>query len=130
MLQRQYAARAVRWLFRLSEENISYAMSNSPDDVLANVFCPWINLTALTHKEKIELANEMAGTYKKGWDLLYVELPEQKTMVMGEMVHPKYRDIDEPEELTNGDIYDTYEAYIRICLANMECSCTRWKKRS
>lgn len=128
LLQRQYAARAVRWLFRLSEENISYAMSNSPDDVLANVFCPWINLTALTHKEKIELANEMAGTYKKGWDLLYVELPEQKTMVMGEMVHPKYRDIDEPEELTNGDIYDTYEAYIRICLANMECSCTRWKK--
>ena len=52
LLQRQYAARAVRWLFQLSEENISYAMSNSPDDVLANVFCPWINLTALTHNEK------------------------------------------------------------------------------
>lgn len=128
LVQAEYATWAVRWLIRLAEENIKYPISNSPEEILKDVFCPWINLTALKVEDKVTLARKMVQEYKKGWDLLYAELPGQKTVVSGNLEHPKYRDITEQSELTNQDIYRTYEEYVLICLANMEFSYERWNK--
>lgn len=128
LVQAEYATWAIRWLIRLAEENIKYPISNSPEEILKDVFCPWINLTALKVEDKVTLARKMVQKYKKGWDLLYAELPGQKTVVTGNLEHPKYRDITEQNELTNQDIYRTYEEYVLICLANMEFSYERWNK--
>lgn len=128
LVQAEYAAWAVRWLIRLAEENIKYPISNSPEEILKDVFCPWINLTALEVEDKVILAREMVQKSRKGWDILYAELPGQKTVVTGNLQHPKYRDITEQNELTNQDIYRTYEEYVLICLANMEFSYERWDK--
>lgn len=128
LVQEEYAAWAVRWLIRLAEVNIKYHLSNSPEEILKDVFCPWINLTALKVEDKVILAREMVQKSKKGWDILYAELPGKKTVVTGNLEHPKYRDITEQNELTNQDIYRTYEEYMLICLANMEFSYERWNK--
>lgn len=128
LAQAKYATWAVRWLIRLAEEDIEYTISNSPEKILKDVFCPWINLTALKVEDKVTLAREMVLRYKKGWDLLYVELPGQKTVVTGNFTSPKYRDITEQSELTNQDIYRTYEEYVLICLSNMEFLYERWNK--
>lgn len=128
LLQEEYAVDAVKWLFKLADMHIKYSLGNSPEDTLKRVFCAWINLTALSVKEKIMLGKQMVKAYDMGWDILYSALPERMTCITGSFSQPKYREIYETEELSNEDIFNLFKSYAEICIENMEFNVDRWVK--
>lgn len=128
LLQREYGVDAVKWLFKLADMHIKYSLGNSPEDTLKRVFCAWTNLTALETKEKIKLGKQMVKEYDMGWDILYAALPEKMTCITGSFSQPKYREIYEPDELSNEDIFNLFKSYAEICIENMNFDVERWIK--
>ena len=128
LVQREYCVNAVKWLFQLANEHIRYSLVNSPEDTLKRVFCAWINITALSVKEKIKLGAEMVSKYDMGWDILYASLPERMTCITGSFIQPKYREIYETDELSNEDIFSLFKSYTEICIENMDFNVERWIK--
>lgn len=47
LVYKEYVSKAVKWLFVIDSFNISYKISNSPKSTLSDVFCAWINRSAL-----------------------------------------------------------------------------------
>lgn len=128
LMQKEFASRAMRWLLRMDGFSIKYPINNSPKEILVNVFCPWLQLSALDTDDKIVLAGEAFGLDKNAWEIIYSELPGQKTTVVGSLSHPKYRDVTELPKLLNKDVYKAYYAYMELCINNMDFSKERWKK--
>lgn len=128
LVQREYCVDAVKWLLKLADMNIKYSLGNSPENTLKKVFCAWINLTALSVKEKIKLGREMAKEYDMGWNILYAVLPEKMTCITGSFSQPKYREIYETDELSNEDIFNLFKSYTEICIENVNFDVERWKK--
>lgn len=128
LAQREYAVDAVKWLFQLANMHIKYSLENSPENTLKKVFCAWINLTALSVKEKIKLGGKMVKEYDIAWDILYAELPERMTCITGSFSQPKYREIYEADELLNEDIFNLFKSYAEICIENMNFDVERWIK--
>lgn len=128
LVQREYTAWAVRWLLKLSDFDITYPFSNSPMETLGKVFCAWINLVPLSVEEKKVLATEAIKKHMKGWDLILSELPGQKKSIISNLSAPNYRNIEEPKAATYADMNALYEAYIDICLKNMNGLGERWRK--
>lgn len=128
LVQREYSIAAVRWLFKLADMHIKYSLGNSPEDTLKRVFCAWTNLTALEVKEKIKLGKQMVKEYDMGWNILYAALPEKMTCITGSFSQPKYREIYEPDELSNEDILNLFKSYAEICIENMNFDVERWIK--
>jgi hypothetical protein len=128
LLQKKYAERAVRWLWEMDAQNIQYSISNSPRNILETIFCAWINVCVLSADEKIKLAEWAAEHFEHAWDILYDELPGRKNAISSTLNRPSYRTVDEPPMLYNGDVNNTYLAYVRICLAHMEALPDRWTK--
>lgn len=128
LCQKDYAAWAIRWLFRMNELRREYPISNSPYATLSAVFCSWFNITVLTQDEKTQLAKEAFSNKYNVWDLFYLELPGMKNSIMSSISKPKYRMVDEPIELTNGDVWNAFSSYTDLCLNNMEFMASRWVK--
>lgn len=63
------------------------------------VFCAWINESALTVEQKIELARSAIERYPNAWDVIASKLPHGTSSICSTLNTPKYRRIDEPEEL-------------------------------
>ena len=74
-------------------------LNNSPKGVLDVVFCAWINESALTVEQKIELARSAIERYPNAWDVIASKLPHGTSSICSTLNTPKYRRIDEPEEL-------------------------------
>ena len=68
--QKKYVARALEWLWEIDSHNIKFSISNSPKGVLDVVFCAWINESALTVEQKIELARSAIERYPNAWDVI------------------------------------------------------------
>lgn len=128
LLQEQYAVRAAKWLLQVDNLSIKYPISNSPRSILTDVFCPWVQISALDTKKKIALAEEAIWLDKNAWDILYNEFPGRKTTMMGRLNPPKYREAVETLSVSTHEFYQTYSSYIRICLDNMDFSNDRWEK--
>lgn len=126
--QREYSAWAIRWLLKLSDFDITYAFSNSPMETLGKVFCAWVNLVPLSVEEKIILSTEAVRKHLQGWDLIFSELPGQKKSIISNLSAPRYRNVEDPKVATYGDMNELYEAYIDICLENMNGLGKRWTK--
>lgn len=56
MVYEEYVSKAVKWLLNIDSLNITYKISNSPKSTLSDVFCAWINRSALKPNDKIMLA--------------------------------------------------------------------------
>lgn len=128
LLQREYAVRAVRWLWKADSLNIKYSISNSPRSILETVFCAWINVSVLKLEEKIESVKWAISNFENAWDIIYSELPEKRNTICSTINHPHYRNVDEIEELYVSDINKIYIEYIHACLSKMDVSAEKWKK--
>lgn len=128
LLQEQYAVRAAKWLLQVDNLSLQYPIGNSPRTILTDVFCPWVQVSALGTKEKIMLAEEAIRLDKNAWDILYDEFPGRKTTVMGRLNPPKYREAAETLSVSTHDFYQTYNSYVKICLNHMDFSTERWEK--
>lgn len=128
LLQKQFVARAIKWLWEMDKHNIKYPISNSPRSILGVVFCAWINVSALRVEDKIVLAKMAIDKYENAWNIIYSELPGQRSTVCSTLNSPRYRDIDEPIELYTSDIHKTYIEYINMCVSNINGSVDKWEK--
>lgn len=122
-----YVVRAVRWLLLVDDLDLKYSISNSPKSILEEVFCAWFNVTTLTIKQRIQLAQFAIQNYKNSWVLFYNKLPGQSN-VCGSLNKPKYRESDEIKKVTNKDVADLYNAYADICINNIGGDIDRWIK--
>lgn len=126
--QKKYVVRAVEWLLRMNSNEIKYNISNSPKGVLDVVFCAWINVSALTTDSKIDLARKAINTYKGGLEIILSKLPSGGGSICSTLNTPKYRGIDEPEELYNHEVNRTYLEYLRMCVNVINTDANKWKK--
>ena len=106
--QKKYVVRALEWLWEIDSHNIKFSISNSPKGVLDVVFCAWINESALTVEQKIELARSATERYPNAWDVIASKLPHGTSSICSTLNTPKSRRIDEPEELYVHEVNKTY----------------------
>ena len=126
--QKKYVARALEWLWKLDSYNIKYSISNSPKGVLDVVFCAWINASALSVEKKIEMARNAIERYPNAWDVIVSKLPQGTSSICSTLNTPKYRKIDEPDELYVSEVNKTYIEYLRMCVDNTHSDAARWIK--
>lgn len=128
LVYKEYASKAVKWLFAIDDINIEYKISNSPRNTLSDVFCAWINRSVLKPNDKIALAKFAIEKYKNAWDLIINELPGKHKIVTGSGSKPKYREYDEFETITNKDVSLLYYEYAKLCIDNINGNIDRWIK--
>lgn len=126
--QKKYVARALEWLWEIDSHNIKFSISNSPKGVLDVVFCAWLNESALTVEQKIELARSAIERYPNAWDVIASKLPHGTSSICSTLNTPKYRRIDEPEELYVHEVNKTYIEYLRMCIDRAYTGADRWIK--
>ena len=126
--QKKYVTRALQWLWKMNELSITYKISNSPEFVLKVVFCAWLNTSALTVQQKIDAAKNAVHSYKNAWDIIEAELPSKIGSSCMPLSMPKYRAIDEPDDLFVKDINDTYYEYLLLCVDTSGNEINRWGK--
>lgn len=126
--QKKYVARALEWLWEIDSHNIKFSINNSPKGVLDVVFCAWINESALTVEQKIELARSAIERYPNAWDVIASKLPHGTSSICSTLNTPKYRRIDEPEELYVHEVNKTYIEYLRMCIDRAYTGADRWIK--
>lgn len=128
LLHKEYAPRAVKWLFAIDDMNLKYKISNSPKTILEEVFCVWFNVSALTLQEKVLLANYAIKKYKNTWDLLFNELPGKQKTISVTLNSSKYRQCDEVKQAINNEMHDTYIVFAKLCIDNINEDIDRWVK--
>lgn len=129
LVQEEYFWPAFRWLLKLDAKNIEY-VSNSPKDIFAKVFCPWMNFSYLqTAKEKItaaEIAFEI--DYYNTWDYLFSAIDHNGRSILGELSTPRYRDHYKAQSTTIDEMINTNLGYFKLLIRHMDFSMDRWKK--
>jgi len=125
---KEYAIRAVKWLFAIDDMNLKYSICNSPRSTLSDVFCAWFNISVLTAKEKIALSEYAINKYENTWNLIFNELPGKHQVMHGSGNKPRYRKYDEIEQVTNIDMYSLYNAYAKLCINNINNDIEKWIK--
>ena len=110
----KYAVRSVLILFAIGEKVEKCSTGNNPRDDLSKVFCTWYNVSALSIEQKIELAKTGVEKYPYFWDVLYNQI-RRNTSVWGKSEYI-YREMDELEQYTYGDIFNFCVSYIKILL--------------
>lgn len=128
LLQKQYAKRAIEWLWKMDSLGIKYKISNSPKSTLEEVFCAWINLTSINANAKMKYAEDAINEYPNAWDILYTLLPGGKTSICATISRPKYRDSDEPDILYTSDVNRTFIKYFNLCVDHIGDDIDRWLK--
>lgn len=128
LLYKQYAPIAVRWLLEVDDLDINYNISNSPKEILKNVFCAWFNISVITKEDKIKLSKYAIKKYKNTWNLIFNELPGKHSAIMASGSKPKYRKYDEVQPVINKDVYELYTAYANMCIDNINGDIDRWLK--
>lgn len=128
LLQKKYVVRTVKWLWKVDALNIKYSISNSPKSILENIFCAWINMSVLSVNQKKELAKWAMEHYENAWEILCSELPGKRTVVCSSLNEPKYRVVDESDELYMGDVNSIYVEYIKLCAETAGQSVDKWGK--
>ena len=118
--QKKYVVRALEWLWKVDSYNLKYSISNSPKGVLDVVFCAWINESALSVDKKIELARKAIENYPNAWDVIASKLPQGTNSICSTLNTPKYRKIDEHEELYVHEVNKTYSILGEV-LAQFYC---------
>lgn len=126
--QKQYVVRAIEWLWNMDSYDIKYSLSNSPKEILGTVFCAWMNISALTVDQKIELAKKAVVTYPNAWEIIYSNFPNKRTTVFSTFSTPRHRSVDEPEDIYRDQLNKTYIEYLNICVNNINVDVERWKK--
>ncbi len=127
-LYKEYAVRAVKWLFAIDDMNLKYSISNSPRSTLQDVFCAWFNKSVLSAKEKISLSEYAIRKYENAWDLIFNELPGKHQVVCGSGNKPEYRKYDEIKKATNTDVHNLYNSYAKLCVNNINNNIDKWIK--
>ena len=128
LLYKEYAIRAVKWLFTVDDMNLKYSISNSPRSTLSDIFCAWFNISVLTVKEKATLSEYAIKKYENAWDLIFNELPGKHEIIHGSGNKPRYREYDEIEQVKNVDIYNLYNVYAKLCINNINGNIDKWIK--
>lgn len=128
LVYEEYVSKAVKWLLNIDSLNITYKISNSPKSTLSDVFCAWINRSALKPNDKIMLAKFAIKKYENAWDLIFNELPGKHQIVTGSGSRPKYREYNEFDTLTNKDVSYIYYEYAKLCIDNINGNVDRWRK--
>lgn len=126
--QKKYVVRALEWLWKVDSYNLKYSISNSPKGVLDIVFCAWINESALSVDKKIELARKAIENYPNAWDVIASKLPQGTNSICSTLNTPKYRKIDEHEELYVHEVNKTYIEYLMMCVDSACTDAEKWNR--
>ena len=118
----------MEWLWKVDSYNLKYSISNSPKGVLDIVFCAWINESALSVDKKIELARKAIENYPNAWDVIASKLPQGTNSICSTLNTPKYRKIDEHEELYVHEVNKTYIEYLMMCVDSACTDAEKWNK--
>lgn len=126
--QKKYVARATEWLWEMNSYQIKYNITNSPKSVLEIVFCAWLNSSALSVDDKINLAKKAIKEYSSAWDIIFSKLPNGGGAICSTLNTPKYRRIDEPDVLYTEEVNRTYIEYLYMCVNTIDGDIEKWKK--
>lgn len=114
--------------YGLTSDRVITKASNSPKGVLDIVFCAWINESALSVDKKIELARKAIENYPNAWDVIASKLPQGTNSICSTLNTPKYRKIDEHEELYVHEVNKTYIEYLMMCVDSACTDAEKWNK--
>lgn len=117
LFQEKYAYRAIDLLFKLNEFDIKYSITNSPKEILENVFCPWVNVSIINSEQKEQLVEKYIAKYKNAIDIILANLPGLKTTVLGELSRPKYREVNKVLEVSAKECFLVYKKYMELCIS-------------
>ena len=126
--QKEYAVRAVEWLWKMDAFDIEYRINNSPKETLSIVFCAWLNGTILSVDEKLKLAKKAIENYKNAWWLIFSRLPSGRASICNPVSTPTYRAVEEPAVLYTTDLNKTYNCYLDLCIEHAEYDFKKWNK--
>ncbi|CEO33248.1 S1 family peptidase [Paraclostridium sordellii] len=126
LLYDEYAPKAIKWLFYMDNINLEYKISNSPRNTLRDIFCAWYNVSVLSSKTKIILAEQFIKQYENSWDLFFNELPNKHQVIDSTMSRPKYREFNEINQPTSKEVYDVYISYANLCIEYTNNNISRW----
>ncbi len=126
---KQYAARAARWLLEISNSVEKCSCGNNPRDIVKKIFCLWYNAAAISLEDKQYLAEEALNKYEYLWDILF----EQIRHIGGSIIPNQefsYRKNSVSMEKTyyKSDVYKQIIAYYELLFKRMDGSTEKWVK--
>lgn len=129
LVQKDFFWRAFRWLLKLDSRNYEY-VSNSPKDIMAKIFCTWMDFTALkTTEEKINAAKLTFELDRlNAWEIIYSSLESAGRSILGNQSVPQYRVFEVAQPTTIGNMQNVQRAYLELLLKNTDFSVDRWLK--
>lgn len=117
LVQSNYVHEAIDILFLLYSKEISGEAHDAVKKVLDYIFCSWINISSLNHREKPILLSNYCKKYQNAYSIAMDNLPYNNGYVTS-IAYPKYRMPDEINEKVDVlDIQDCYKEYLNIVLA-------------
>ena len=125
--QKKYVVRALEWLWKVDSYNLKYSISNSPKGVLDIVFCAWINESALSVDKKLSWQERQLRIIQMHGMLLRLNC-QGTNSICSTLNTPKYRKIDEHEELYVHEVNKTYIEYLMMCVDSACTDAEKWNK--
>lgn len=126
LVQERYAVRAINIFAKLNGLQMDHVYVNSPEETLGNVFCPWMNITAIPQDKKAQLLDRLVREYPDCWKIAYSGLPDRKTIISGGFVTPKFRDYAEIEKPKWSEVDKAQHDYWKICVNYAGDDADRW----
>lgn len=120
LLQNVYAYKALDILFKLNDLEIKYNVSNSPENILMQVFCCWINMTCIRDKDKIDVLKKYIEKNPTNIKFALGNLPNKNTTVICNLTQPKYRISEVVTETKRDIMHDVYYGYLELCFEQMQ----------
>ena len=111
----------------LADKNIKYNISNTPEDILARIFCAWYQEIPLKAEAKVRLLEKFCRRhYSSGVELIKKLLVHYGAMYCP-LCKPDYIFYDVAVDLLPQEIIMTKEKYFEIMLGLFDNDLTLWK---
>jgi len=126
---KKYAYRAIACLCKLNDLDLTLLTGNSPNSSLRYVFCAWYHDSALDVNQIKMEASKIVHAYKKGWEIISNELPENSpSCIFGAPHKPKSIHLRKKVEIKPSEQFELYKHYVDICVAGAGTDISRWVK--
>ena len=126
LTQDEYVSEALMWFLKLDNMNYNY-VSNTPRDALIKVFCPWYNFSSLmTVEDKVFYAQKAFDVDQNAWDIIFESLPFNHRSILGKLNYPKYRLHINEKYVTNAELRQTTQSYLKLLVKNAGYNTERW----
>lgn len=113
---KKYASRSIDILFKLYEYDFKFKMSNSPKDILNDVFCAWMNKSVFKNEEKVALLDKYVGKNIINIYFVLNNLPNRHSSIIDNFYEPRYLISEVEPDVYMNELGNVYVGYLDLCL--------------